>query len=130
MKKPSNPWDDAKKRKLIRRDTLSGEVIVLERGVNFFVEALERLGAITFFSCEGHPCGFYIAFSCDEKVARRVSAAGFFNVELGGVRGGWVLRLSSNEYHTLSETGSRMNEREKCGILRMVANAWTRAFLT
>ena len=129
MKQQLNPWDEARTRKLVRIDTLSGEPFVLERGVNFFVEVLEALGAQTLFSCEGHPRGFYISFSCDEAVARRIYNVGFFTVEMGGRCGNWVIRLTGNEYYKLARTGVPMSEREKRRILRFAAGAWAKAFL-
>ena len=47
---------------LTRRDTLNGEKITLEPGVNYFVKKLEALGAKVLFSCEGHPKGFSVVF--------------------------------------------------------------------
>lgn len=34
----------------------------VDPGVKFFVLLLEKLGAETLFSCEGHPFGFYVMF--------------------------------------------------------------------
>lgn len=51
----NNPWQKAKKLSLVRNSpcgTYSGEP--LDKGVNYFILALEKLGCITEYSCEGH----------------------------------------------------------------------------
>lgn|SRR5581483_4447915 len=54
-----NPWDAARKIKVLR--CAPGYPLAdLEPGVKFFVLMLERLGAQTLYSCEGHPRGFYV----------------------------------------------------------------------
>lgn len=68
-----NAWDTACKLTLHRRDPDGRGLVPLEPGVNYFVLALERMGARTRYSCEGHPSGFYVMFHSSAKVARQVS---------------------------------------------------------
>lgn len=56
-----HPWDRARHRLLKRRNVLSQKLQSLDRGVNYFVLQLERMGIRTEWSCEGHPAGFYIS---------------------------------------------------------------------
>lgn len=65
-------WDTARTRRLMRLDG-HGWRHVLEPGVNFFVEWLEAEGATTYYSCEGHPNGFYLVFSADVRLARSIA---------------------------------------------------------
>jgi hypothetical protein len=78
-----NPWDVARRRRLTR-SSIFGKPQPIDSGVNFFVEALERMGAKPQASCDGHgdPCGFYVLFGGNEKLARRIKNAGFFKVEI------------------------------------------------
>lgn len=88
---------------------------------------LEKLGAKTEFSCEGHPTGFYIVFYAPITVAQNLVHCGFFNVELeryGTIAGGnkrhkrWSLRL-----------GPHINaESERQTVLNFAANAWVQHF--
>jgi hypothetical protein len=71
----------------------------LEPGVEFFVLMLEQLGAVTEFSCEGHPHGFYIMFHGPYELA-------------------WRLSLDSQQELEC--------ERDKAQILRRAATAWER----
>lgn len=51
----NNPWQKAKKLSLVRSSpcgTYCEEY--LDKGVNYFILALEKLGCITEYSCEGH----------------------------------------------------------------------------
>jgi len=58
------PWDISyRKPPLVRYDLIFNRPATLERGVTYFVEAIERMGGITYFSCEGHPSNFYVLFS-------------------------------------------------------------------
>lgn len=102
---------------------------MLEDGVNFFVAMLEKLGAKTEFSCEGHPTGFYIVFYAPVALAQKLVHCGFFNVELEryGTMAGvnkkhkrWSLRLGP---HICTE-GDRQT------VLSFAANAWVRSFGT
>lgn len=96
----------------------------LERGVNFFILALEQLGAKTNASCEGHPHGFYVWFSCDDRLARRIHDAGYFAVEMSRV--GWCMRISNAERMMPLETGEPWNESYKADLLRQASEAWAK----
>lgn len=64
------------------RDSLTHEPISVEPGVRYFLRQLTRHGALTQFSCEGHPFGFYIVARMPLALALRVADAGYFRVEL------------------------------------------------
>jgi hypothetical protein len=89
----TSPWDIARRMTVVR----GGET--LDPGVNYFVEKLESLGCKTYYSCEGHPGGFYVVFRAPYNVARAISAVGYFNVEIENTMGRrnrrnlWSLRL-------------------------------------
>src|SRR5277367_5134248 len=76
-----NPWDAAKKFRVLR-SAPGYPMKDLEPGVKFFVLMLEQLGATTHYSCEGHPQGFYITFSCPYETALRIRECGYFRVEI------------------------------------------------
>jgi hypothetical protein len=78
--KEPNPWDAAKSVPVIRGH------YDLEAGVKFFVLMLEKLGAVTEFSCEGHPHGFYITFEAPYELAWRLER--------------WTVKQSSNPRRT------------------------------
>lgn len=51
----NNPWQKAKKLSLIKNSPCGlycGKP--LDKGVNYFILALEKLGCVTEYSCEGH----------------------------------------------------------------------------
>ncbi len=80
---PKKAWDACYKLELSRQCPIERRLVVLERGVNFFVLSLEALGCQTFHSCEGHPRGFYVAFRAPSVIlAREIAGAGYFSVEL------------------------------------------------
>ena len=87
--KAKNPWKESCKYQLER----GGET--LEPGVNFFVLALEYLGAETLFSCEGHPKGFYIQFRSSYDTALKINSLKYFSVKLFDMD---VWKISRNEY--------------------------------
>lgn len=120
--KPIKTWQQACKLKVYRggrwpnRDGKMGDGS-LEPGVNFFVLMLEKLGCKTFFSCEGHPCSFYVAFSAPYKTALKISQCGFFSVEVEG-KNYWSIRL-----------GPHINtEKDRKEVLTWAADAWTKNF--
>ena len=121
-KKPKviKTWNDAKK-VVVRRVDLFGQQCELERGVNFFVLMLEKLGAVTEWSCEGHPSGFYIVFNAPLAVAQKIHSCGFFTVELeGGIterNPRWSIRASRVD-----------TERERRMVLRWAADSWFKTF--
>lgn len=89
-------WDVAGKLKLTRRSYLSSGPEVLDRGVNFFVLALEELGATTRFSCDGHGSHnrFYVLFEAPYTLALSIRSAGYFDVLVEGPHL-WSIRFSS-----------------------------------
>jgi hypothetical protein len=89
------PWDAARKFKLWRISPLSGKAELMEPGVNFFILALESLGLTTFFSCEGHPTGFYVSFNGNTETADRIQKCGWFRVERHNEK--WVIRIPDPE---------------------------------
>src|SRR3989344_9508343 len=81
-----NLWDRYRGPVLARTDER------LDPGVNFFVLILEKLGLPTYFSCEGHPDGFYVTFDAPYKKALRIKQCGFFAVEVER-EGHWSIRI-------------------------------------
>lgn len=121
VSKINNPWDEAGRKVLRRVNPSTGKLENLDRGVNYFIIALEALGARTLYSCEGHPFGFYISFEGSYELAIQVQKAGFFQVEVEE-RNCWSLRLGRNE--TGLDRGASWNERKKRQVLRRVATSW------
>lgn len=129
-----NPWDKATKRLLRRPDTLTitgtpnevygtSEPLLnrrtrdceLERGVNYFVLALERMGATTMWTCEGHPTGFYIVFHADYRLAHDIEQAGYFHVEVERQLNCFSIRLPGS---------TAFDEKSRRSCLRGAASAW------
>lgn len=123
-----NPWDADCDMVLFRRDPITDEFVPLERGVNFFVLALEALGARTCFSCEGHPYGFYVSFICDYDVAWKIAKLGYLTVELGRDANEYVIHQRNAEESYEHTFGIPWGEGVKVGRLRMVASVWMRNF--
>ena len=94
-----------------RINKLTGNCEKIDDGCEFFVEYLQTLGARTWASCEGHPNGFYVLFSCDEKTARKIHSLGFFNVEIASW-GRWSISLN------------HQSESKKEEVLSYAKNAW------
>lgn len=107
-----NVWDAAAEIEIYRGSEK------LDPGVNFFILMLDQMGLATYFSCEGHPNGFYIAFSAPYGQALALSDAGYFTVEIER-EDYWILRNSINY------TGS---PREKFDAMRWAAEAWEKRF--
>ena len=114
----NHPWDLAAATPLTRQSTPLYKPQVIDPGVNFFVLALEALGATTQFSCEGHPAGFYVLFSAPYELALSIRNAGFFSVEINGP-GTWAIRKLSAEF-----AQSPYTEKDKAEVLRAAADAW------
>jgi hypothetical protein len=87
----------------------------LDPGVNYFVLLLDQLGLNTYFSCEGHPDGFYVTFGATYDEAFEIKKAGFFSVEIEG-----------NEYWSMRRTGrpAEFGDPERVDALRWAAEAW------
>jgi hypothetical protein len=118
---PNHPWDKAAATVLTRPSPRQPSGETLDPGVNFFVLALEALGATTSYSCEGHPSGFYITFHAPYELALKLRQVGFFGVEIEG-DGYWSLRKYG------SERQPEYGEAEKIQTLRWAAEAWLKAF--
>jgi hypothetical protein len=115
---PATVWERSRKLKLVRDDPRGGAP-VLDPGINFFVLALEQMGASTSFSCEGHPHGFYITFSAAYELAKRVSSWGYFSIKIEGDNY-WSLRFSYG-----SEL-AHPTEIERNQALNWAAAAWVK----
>jgi hypothetical protein len=87
-----NPWRRAQKFAVIRQSPCGIYTGEIEPGVNFFVLALEHLGAIPHYSCEGHPTGFYVMFQASYVLAQKIQACGYFRVEIEG-KNYWSIRM-------------------------------------
>lgn len=105
-------WERATQRPLVRRSPCGLYCEEIDRGVNFFVLALERLGAITQYSCEGHPDGFYVVFTAPYSVAQKIKNCGYFRVELE-MGECWSIRLPDG-----------IDESTRVRILTAAAAAW------
>lgn len=118
-------WQQARQF-VLQRTNIFGEKEKLERGVNFFVLMLEKLGAITEFSCEGHPTGFYIVFYAPIEVAQKLVYCGFFSVELEGR----FNALVQSKIHRWSlRCGPHVNTAGvRKSVLTMAAKSWHDAF--
>jgi hypothetical protein len=119
--KISNPWDAARSLPCVRGNHHDPPA-PLEPGVKFFVLMLEQLGCTPLFSCEGHPAGFYIAFTGPERVARKIAAAGFFALEISNL--GW--RISLDRAQLLA--GAAWSLRRRDQILRQASESWEELF--
>lgn len=121
----ANPWDQACQRRLKRTDPITGREILLDPGVTFFVEMLERFGAKTLSSAEGNPRGFYITFRAPLDLARRIARYGCFTVEVG--TGDYDYTMRKNEAGYEENIGPWTEEaRQEC--LRLTALAWVKEF--
>ena len=121
------PWDDAAKLAVIRYCRTSGDNVELERGVNFFIQTQEYLGAHTLYSCEGHPRGFYILFDADWDLAYDIACAGYFEVMMAAPhhpKNRWHLCFGHNVRN------ASFAERDKRRLLRAAAKAWQKEFLS
>lgn len=121
LHKPHHPWDQACDL-VVERGGKMYPVQSVDRGVNFFILALEELGAKTNFSCEGHPTGFYIAFDAPYELAYEIKCAGFFSVEIEG-KNSWSIRKTGAE-----KGNPHYSERDKLFVLRNATEAWLRVF--
>lgn len=124
--KSKNPWVQACKLSLVRNsDTKFGlwPPETLEPGVNFFVLALEELGAKTNFSCEGHPRGFYVAFEAPYELAIEIRKAGQFSVEIWE-ENTWTIR----NIYAENNTPNGYTDYQRQEALRYAATCWVDYF--
>jgi len=127
-----SPWHAASLRTIRRPDGGHGKDCDLEPAVNFFIEALEAVGARTLHSCTGHEDGhggFYVMFEAPYETARRVARAGTFAVRIfenechtGGT---WLLELSPN----FKFMDRRLETLSKEWCLAMASERWQRELL-
>lgn len=124
--KSKNPWVQACKLSLVRNsDTEDGTwpPETLDPGVNFFVLALEELGAKTNFSCEGHPKGFYIAFEAPYELAVEIREACQLSVEIWK-KNTWTIRNVYSE----NNTPNGYTDYQRQEALRYAATRWVDYF--
>ena len=110
--KKENIWDDACWLLLHRSSPCGIYSEVIDPGVNYFVLMLEQLGAVTHYSCEGHPDGFYVLFEAPLALAEKIKECGYFTVELENA-GRWSIR-----------TRKLKSDRERKQLLRWAADSW------
>jgi hypothetical protein len=120
--KLTHPWTRAGKLEIQRMSPLTGQLQNIDKGVNFFVLALEALGARTEFSCEGHPTGFYVLFTAPYELVLAIKAAGYFGFEVEGTNR-WSIRL--NEYRPALKPYS---ETDKKQTLKWATESWLKRF--
>lgn len=116
MGKTTNPWDIERGKKVNIPLSQPWDKPI-EPGVYFFLRMLRKLKAQTFFSCEGHPNGFYITFKCPTRLARRISSIGYFAVQ-----------FEKQDQFSLRIGHPFGSEREKRQCLRWAADAWVKEF--
>lgn len=117
--KNHNVWDDACALTLIRHNPTSSiySGIPIDPGVTYFILQMERLGCETYYSCQGHPTGFYVSFISSDAIARQFVNAGFFYVQLTELPGRY--RLGLDTVHT---------EKERIHTMRQAAQVWEQVF--
>jgi hypothetical protein len=118
--KDSNAWDEARRFVLKRIDGIGIEG-TLDRGVNFFIIALEELGVQTIWSCEGHPKGFYIIMFAPYELALALTGIGFFTFAIAG-KDCWRISIGHHERREFSTDVVAEKEKRQC--LRLAASAW------
>jgi len=106
----NTPWDKAKKLKWVGGLDLNQAKV--DPGARYFVAMLHQLGFQTWFSCEGHPNGFYIVFTGPYRKALRLANAGYFSVEIEGASR-WSLRFNR-----------KVTNRERISCLRWASQSW------
>lgn len=73
---PQTPWDESCFRRITRSNRILGDYFMIEPGIVWFVEWIEKHKGKTVFSCEGHPEGFYIDFTGPLKIYRMIILCG------------------------------------------------------
>lgn len=106
MERLIDTWDKGRKLKIIRGSPCGTyPPRSLDPGVNYFILALEKLGCITHYSCEGHfrkshkiP-QFYIAFESKRSTIKLLKQLLPKTVSLKKeLRNLWVLRIDFKNY--------------------------------
>jgi hypothetical protein len=104
-------WDEARKRRLVRLDWF-GKRNLMEPGTVWFIEWLEAHGAITLWSCEGHPGDFHVTFRAPYELAYSVASLGHATVAVFRTQrlpdmNQWTLRLRS-EPESIEERDAKL----------------------
>jgi len=123
MNNKQSPYDLARQSILFRNDTINSDTIAIESGVNFFMLALEKLGAKVLFTCEGHPTGFNIVFEADYDTTHELSLCGYFTYQLMANKNRWSMNLRGIEAGITFEKGSFSTD-ERDRVLRNASRAW------
>jgi hypothetical protein len=86
---------------------------------NWNPEALEKLSCSTYFSCEGHPGGFYIIFRAPYKLACKINNCGFFNIAMSR-------SLGTGNTSNLWDMNIRpdLDKNSKVTLLRWASESW------
>jgi hypothetical protein len=100
-----------------------GEMMEPEPGTRYFIRQLQRIGARSLSSCEGHAPDWhwYVSFDASYETALAVQAAGYFAVSLHSSRGAypcWVLETSHID----------RSESHRDTILAMASKEWDTIF--
>ena len=114
-RRQAHVWDLAGSIPISRACPMKGQSGPLKPGVKYFVLQLDRLGATTAFSCEGHPDGFYVTYYATERVARKIASCGGFLTEINA-HPGWRLSLRRDV----------SADKHRVEALRSAAAAWER----
>lgn len=133
-----NPWVEACKQKLYRPNGGDGELIKLDAGVNYFILALEKLNAETFYSCDGHgdQSSFYVMFKVPRyPLVHKIHSAGFFHIQVENGPRMFSLRLSDavdieevgkNKYRAIRCTDPKKIRGHWKQVLQWASEAWER----
>lgn len=101
----------------------------LEPGIKFFILALEELGAVTKYSCEGHPLNAYVSFDATERLAKQIHMTSTFHVKAfsNAVTVGSVIECAM---YALNPDSDRMSYTEETRVqfLRESAQRWMEFF--
>jgi len=117
-------WKQAKQLRLERSSPCGTYTGIIDPGVNYFVLQLEKLGAVTHYSCEGHPNGFYVSFLSPITTALMVKYCGYFAVEIENCAG--LINGEAAYYWRISLPAANRTEKDKVRTLSLAAAAWTR----
>lgn len=111
----NSPWKQAKSKKVIRTSPCKlYNKCLLDKGVNYFVLTLERIGCKPCYSCEGHfkrkpyiP-EFYIAFQASKRNIQKIKKTLFDPCYLESYKTNhYVLRI---RFKTLKEKNRILSE--------------------
>lgn len=91
-------WARAARTRCVRK-TVFGGLDLIEPGAIWFIEWLERQGAETIFSCEGHPHDFHVVFRGSYEIAHGLAdvddlVVSVFRSECHPEKNQWKIELS------------------------------------